>query len=271
MVIDAKWPRKEFTAEEELFCSCLTDDAGLLLDRDRLQRELDEKLNIIEFAEAADEAAHRFRNSLQAIGGFARRLIKLDAAGFVEKGKGYCGEIVKGIDSLEKLVGELVKFQQPRRTKMQEIDLNEVIEGEVGKSVSELERNKNIKFYVKLDPEPTVILGDPLDISEIFYPIFKNAIEAIKKEGRIYVKSRQENGWARISVSNTGGCVDEEIIHEIFNPFFTTKPGAAGMGLATVRKIINDYEGKIKVENDKSSNTATFIVRLPVYQQRKEV
>lgn len=269
MVLDAKWPRMEFTSEETLFCELLTDSAALLLERDKIQREEAEKKNLTILAEAAAEAVHRIKNSLTPIGGFARRLAKLDINEFSRRGKEYCDEVVNEVNKLEKLFDELLKFSQSRRTKLEKINLNEAIEKARKSAIEENgEKNaKKIKFDIKLDPKLPAIIGDLADIQEIFSPIFKNAVEAIKTEGCIFVKSKHENGWVRVSVCNTGGCVDEEIIHEIFNPFFTTKPEATGMGLATVRKIISAYDGRIKVENDKLMNTATFIVKLPVHQQ----
>ncbi len=278
IAIDAMGGRKGFTEEELYYCLTLSNLAGLLLERDMMKKEKAERETLIMLGQAAAEAAHRLKNPLTVIGGYARRLVKIDNSrkplkvivNFIRRlvglndsrRKNYAGRIVDGVMELEKIVNDLLRLSRQKRTKLLEININEaVIETKkLFKPISE----KDIKFDFKLNPGLPVILGDPLDMEELFSVIFRNAAEAIQKEGKIFVKTKHKDGWIKISISNTGGCIDKEAMQEIFNPFFTTKPDATGMGLATAASIIRAYGGEIRVENDKDLKLATFIVKLPI-------
>lgn len=261
IVIDAKGERKEFCEGEIYFCLALANLAGLLLERDLMQKEKAERETLIMLGQAAAEAAHRLRNPVDFVAGYAKRLLKLEAPLQEARYKDYAGRIVDGVMELEKIVNDLLRLSRQKRTKLLEININEaVIET---KKLFEPISEKDIKVDFKLDPGLPVILGDPLDMEELFSVIFRNAAEAIQKEGKIFVKTKYKDGWIKISISNTGGCIDKEAMQEIFNPFFSTKPDATGMGLATAMAIIRAYDGEIRVENDKSLNLTTFIVKLP--------
>jgi len=258
IAIDAMGGRKEFTEEELYYCLNLSNLAGLLLERDLMQKEKIEKETLTVLGQAADEAAHRLRNPLQVIGGYARRMQKIENPQF----KDYAERIVDEVSRLEGTVNDLLNFSRPKRTKLEKINVSEVIV-EVKESIPQLMGGKNIRIDLKLDSELPAILGDPYDIKDVFSSILKNAVEAIQNEGVIFIKSKYRDGWIKVSVANTGGCISEEILKEIFNPFFSTKTEATGMGLATAMAIIRAYDGEIRVENDKSLNLTTFIVKLP--------
>lgn len=262
IAIDAIGGRKEFTEEELYYCLTLSNLAGLLLERDMMKKEKAERETLIVLGQAAAEAAHRLRNPVDFVAGYAKRLVKLEAPLEEARYKDYAGRIVDGVMELEKIVNDMLRLSRQKRTKLLEININEAIIET--KKLFEPISEKDIKVDFKLDPGLPVILGDPLDMEELFSVIFRNAAEAIQKEGKIFVKTKHKDGWIKISISNTGGCIDKEAMQEIFNPFFTTKPDATGMGLATAASIIRAYGGEIRVENDKDLKLATFIVKLPI-------
>jgi len=67
----------------------------------------------------------------------------------------------------------------------------------------------------------------------VFSSILRDAVEAVKAEGEILIKTKKEGNEIKVFITNTGGCIDEEILQEVFNPFFTTKEAGTGLGLAT--------------------------------------
>lgn len=260
-VIDGKWPRIEFTVEETFFCQSMTELAGLLLERDRRQREIDEKETMAEVGEVAAEAAHQIINRLVPITGFAQRLVKLAQD---EKQKTYSEAIVSDMKALEKIINDLLKFAEPKKVNPKESDLNELIK-EAWQTVSELLDGREITLNYQLGQLPLAMV-DPDDMKEVFSRIFKNAVEAIKEKGAILVKSRLKDKHIAVTINNNASCIDSEIIHQIFNPFFTTKSDSVGMGLAVANKIVKAYDGEIKVENDEQLKQTTFIIKLPISQ-----
>ena len=262
--IDATKDKKGFSEEEIYFCRTLANQASLLLERDLTHKEREEKETLVILGQAAAEAAHRIRNPLVIIGGFARVLVKKLENSPVQKD---AQAIVESVDKLEEVVNLLLKFSRPKRNNLAKTDINEIIK-KTEEIAFGLIGEKNISIDCQLDSLP-LILVNPEEIKDVFSDILRNAVEAIKESGRIFVKSRKEENEIKVSVTNTGGCIDEEIIREIFNPFFTTKPGGTGLGLAITNATVSAYDGEIKVENDKSLNLTTFIVRLPITDERR--
>jgi signal transduction histidine kinase len=69
-----------------------------------------------------------------------------------------------------------------------------------------------------------------------------------------------------ISISDTGKGIEEGLIDQIFNPFFTTKPKGTGLGLSITKRLIEQHNGVLTVENNPGGG-ATFIINLPVKQK----
>lgn len=280
LAVDDSHQKRGFSEEEVYFLRLLANQVGHLLERDRLQKEKDERETFCILGQAAAEAAHRFKNPLMIIGGYARRMSKVNnspwfrnpfpaAVNFIRRLMGlndslrndYAERIAEQVEKLEKMVNALLNFSGPKRQKLLEIDINEVLK-EIEKSV--ITDGKKIEFDLHLSAEAPTIIGDPEEIKGIFSLILQNAVEAIKENGKVVVRSRQEKEQINICITNNGGCVDDEIVNEIFNPFFTTKQESTGLGLSIANATIRAYGGEIRVENDKLSNLTTFIVKLPI-------
>ena len=98
--------------------------------------------------------------------------------------------------------------------------------------------------------------------------ILRNAVEAVEAEGEILIKSKKEGNEIKVSITNTGGCIDEEILQEIFNPFFTTKAAGTGLGLATALATIKACNGDIKIQNDQAFKLTTFVIKIPIPERK---
>jgi len=260
ITVDATDSKKTFTEEEKHFCLSLANSVGLLLERDLLHKEQEEKEILVILGRAAAEAAHRMRNPLVPIGGFARRIAKEVKD---EKLKEYAEIIIKETGRLESVLEGILKFVRPRKVNVVLIDINEVIKEAIEITESLIKtKGKQINIERKLDSQIPSLLIDPLEIRDIFLDIIRNAVEAIEEEGTISIRSEKTEKFIKISVSNSG-LIDEEVINHIFDPFFTTKPGSSGLGLASVVRTINAYEGELKVINDTQVRQTIFVIKLP--------
>jgi signal transduction histidine kinase len=259
IVIDATGERKTFTEEEIYFCMVLSNLVGVILERDLIHKEREEKKTLMFLGQAAAEAAHRLRNPLIVIGGFARRLAKLKDPLCQD----YASHIIKGADKMDAVISGLLRFSAPKKAELTETKINEVIK-EVEKLIPELTGEKKIRVSLQLDSGIPTVLVDPNEIENVFSSILRNAVEAVEAEGEILIKSKKEGNEIKVSITNTGGCIDEEILQEIFNPFFTTKVAGTGLGLATALATIKAYNGDIKVQNDPAFKLTTFVIKIPI-------
>ncbi len=110
-----------------------------------------------------------------------------------------------------------------------------------------------------------VVVGDRAQLEQVFLNLVSNAVAAIGDEpGEIRIASRLEGTTLRIDVVDTGAGIPPHALDRIFEPFFTTKPGGrgTGLGLAQVRRIVEEHEGTIDVSSTLDVGT-TFRIALP--------
>ena len=104
----------------------------------------------------------------------------------------------------------------------------------------------------------------------VFTNLVKNAVQAITpgRHGKIDVKLYAENGNCIVSIQDNGHGISDDKIPKIFTPNFTTKTGGTGLGLAMVKSIVENSNGKIWFETAEEIGT-TFFVSLPVYESQE--
>jgi signal transduction histidine kinase len=175
----------------------------------------------------------------------------------IEDGAMRTAEIVKGLRTFSRLDESDVKF----------VDLHEGID-----STLVLLRNA-IPSYVKVVrnygelPKVECYAGK---VNQVFMNIITNAISAIKKKGdednaTLTITTRRENGFACISIKDSGTGMPQEVKEKIFDPFFTTKDvgEGTGLGLSIVFNIIEKHNGRIIV-NTAPDEGAEFVIYLPL-------
>ena len=262
IVVEPTDEKKELTKEDIAFCRLLSFFASSYLKRDIAEDKKAEEEAMKILSRAALEFAHQIRNPLTVIGGFARRIIKgkeeIKDRALIKK----LGIISKEVDRLEKIAKEFLNIS---------LDKGEVALSSVNQLLREaadnvlIEENikaKKIYLDIKFDEKIPDILINPLKIYGAFHNILQNAIEAIEDSGTIYVRSRMEDSLVRISISNTGGRIEEKHKDRIFDPFYTTKPHGTGLGLAIAEAAVLVHNGMIEFENP-FPNQTMFIIKIP--------
>ena len=100
------------------------------------------------------------------------------------------------------------------------------------------------------------------------------ASEGEAQAGREPVRNASDGGmeslctWVEISVKDSGPGISAEAQEHLFEPFYTTKPGGTGLGLATVHRIVEGHGGELRVDSVEGEG-ASFTVRLPALKQRR--
>jgi signal transduction histidine kinase len=80
---------------------------------------------------------------------------------------------------------------------------------------------------------------------------------------RTELSKGSDPGWATAEIRDTGGGIPPELLHNIFNPFFTTKASGSGLGLSIVHKIVTRHEGNVEIDN-RPGEGVSFLIKLPV-------
>ncbi len=110
---------------------------------------------------------------------------------------------------------------------------------------------KNITIDFEVDPTDLMLLADTKQLEQVIINLIKNSVEAIQdaKNGRIILRAFRTEDHTFLQVEDNGPGIPEDIIDNIFVPFFTTKDMGSGIGLSLSRQIMLLHEGTITVHS----------------------
>ena len=101
-----------------------------------------------------------------------------------------------------------------------------------------------------------------MQLSQCFNNLIKNAVEAVEKipNPSISINLSSDKNKIFIEIIDNGIGIAQEMVNKIFEPYFTTKNKGTGLGLSIVKKIIEDHNGKIRIEKNKQMAGATSLI-----------
>jgi PAS domain S-box-containing protein len=277
VVVDNSLSERPISEDDLRFLQLFTNQAGMAVensmlynrieDTNRSLREAQERLiqgeRLATIGEMAAGIAHELKNPLVSIGGFARRLQNKVPSGSMEQE--YAETIVHEVRRLEKMLTEILAFSKKTTICYTQCDINFILDDALAIVAPSLEdsRIKVIKHSLK----GILFFGDCQQLKQVFLNLFWNAQEAMKNGGQleITVSATKLNARKAVSVkiADSGGGIKPEVLHKIFNPFYTTKETGTGLGLPISNRIVTNHGGKIRVNNHLGIGTE-FIVILPL-------
>jgi two-component system sensor histidine kinase HydH len=231
--------------------------------QDRLMQS--EKLMAL--GEMAARIAHEIKNPLTVIGGFARRIAlpppRKDGGRSVER---YAQIILKEVQRLERIIQETLYFSREVVPELRNVDLNNEVREVLSMFREELQ-DARITAEMDLSPEIPVIFVDPDQVRQVLWNLVSNAVQAMENSGTLKVATRPsappQGAGVNVQVSDTGGGIPHDVVHNIFNPFFTTKAKGTGLGLPIVHAIVEKHGGTIQLDNQEGKGV-TFTVSFPL-------
>lgn len=167
------------------------------------------------------------------------------------------------VDRSNVIIDNLLRFSRISNETWQEVNLKQSILTILSFEEHTLIKN-NISVALNCDEKINLyLIMESMDM--IMINLIINAVDAMPKGGEINIDCSKEEEWVRITVSDTGSGIPEDIRANIFNPFFTTKENrkGGGLGLYIVYNEISKLNGKIAVESEIGLGT-TFTIMLPV-------
>jgi two-component system NtrC family sensor kinase len=213
------------------------------------------------------QIAHEVRNPLSSIGLNVELLQEaLGKVGFgstvdAREARDVLAAIVAEVDRLGDITEGYLRMARLPKPSLAPEDLNEVVGSVLEFSREELERS-NVKVIRRLDPTPPRALADEGQLRQVFLNLLRNSREAMPGGGELIVESRTVNGQAEVVFCDSGRGMTSEVRERIFEPFFSTKEGGTGLGLAVSQQILQAHGGSICCESSPGGGT-TFVVRLP--------
>lgn len=261
-----------FLKEERHLLNTIATELGIIVDRKKteedkakLQEQLRHADRLATIGQLAAGVAHELNEPLGNILGFAQ-LAKKNPALPVQIEQDI-EKILKSSLHAREIIKKLLLFSHQMPPKKIKCNLNQIIEQGIYFLESRCTKN-GIELKHSLASELPKITADPAQLTQVIVNLVVNATQAMPNGGRIIIKTVTHDDHVVLIVEDTGIGMSEEIIKQIFTPFFSTKENdhGTGLGLSVVHGIITSHGGSIKVHSEVDKGTR-FEIELPVIQQ----
>ena len=177
--------------------------------------------------------------------------------------------MIQEVDRLNRVITELLDFARPTDLKCKSTDLASLVSQSLH-LIQQDATNQNITINLQISDDICTVWIDPDRMAQCLLNLFLNAIQAMEDSGTLTVRvAVDDNQYVHITVRDTGRGVHSEQLDKIFNPYFTTKKTGTGLGLAIVHKIVDDHQGRIKIESTPGQGTS-FTITIPCQHSETE-
>jgi len=232
----------------------------------KIEAEMKRVEGLAIIGELAAGVAHEIRNPMASISGSIQMLVE-----GLEKddvNRQLMDIVTREINRLNNLVNDFLLFARPKKANWEKFNLNQLI-------LESLELFQNSQHWIKetrlvTDFSHDIKLeSDPEQVKQVLWNLFINAREAMPDGGSLYVttalnsnETHTDHKIVTIIVRDTGKGFDVKALSHLFIPFFTTKEGGSGLGLATVKRIVEGLQGKVTGTNHPEGG-AMITISLP--------
>jgi len=258
-----------FLKEERSLLNEVARQVALIIERKQAEKDKVKLHNQLLHADRlatigmlAAGVAHELNEPLGNILGFAQ---------LAKKGDGVPGSVKQDIEKIEtaslharEIIQKLMVFARQTPPKKTQVDLNQIVEE--GLYFFEARCAKaGVELVRKLSSDLPEITADPAQLNQLIVNLVVNALQAMQGKGKITVQTQSSDQEVHLIVEDTGTGMTDEVLEQIFIPFFTTKDvgHGTGLGLPVVHGIVTAHGGSINVVSNVGRGSR-FEIRLLV-------
>jgi two-component system, NtrC family, sensor histidine kinase HydH len=223
------------------------------------QARLAEAATLATAVELASAVAHNLRNPLASIRVSAEMQQQPDVP--LREALEHSNDITQAVDRADRWISELVRVSQAPNLMPEPVPVAALVEGCLHEMQSEFRRCR-IGVQVAGGPDVRVV-AHPAMLRQIILSVIANAIDAMAQGGEMTVSWQQKGRVAFLTLSDNGTGLSDDARQRLFRPFFSTKSGGLGIGLALVKRMVEQWQGTIALTAVAPHGTAVEI-RLPV-------
>lgn len=244
----------------------LTTSFNEMVKKLRENTELQERLRKAEqfsrLGQLASGIAHEIRNPLNFVnlsidhlaGRFSPRK---NAQEFTR----LLGTMKEEVHRLNQLVGTFLSLGKPITVNPTPTSLSPLLNEVVTMAGEKIKEQKVSVTIALTDPLPPVLV-DPEQIKSCLVNVVINALQAMPAGGRLTVTAdRNGTGFLSLTFADTGDGIPQDHLPRVFEPYFTTKSGGIGLGLAVTKRIVEEHKGRIEIRSEIGrGTTVTFLL-----------
>ena len=234
------------------------------------QEQLVQAGKLATLGELTTGVAHELNNPLNNIGLYVGNIIdrihmgELETERALEDLEGAMGQVRKATA----IISHLRTFGRAAPVTFEGVDVDEVIERALSLMQEQL-RLRAIEVELDLCPDPLMVLGNPIQLEQVFINLLTNARDALEEitdePKRIRICSSLERDRIEIVFADNGPGIPPALAQRVFDPFFTTKEvgTGTGLGLSITYSIVKEHGGEISISKTPGGG-ARFRIELPV-------
>jgi len=230
---------------------------GILHDltaRVRLEEQLRERTAMARLGEMAAVIAHEVKNPLAGIRGaiqvIGSRLPADSREAVVVK------EVIARIDGLNDLIKDLLLFARPPQPRPTAVDVAALVSATASLLAND-PATANVRVEIRGAAPP--ITADPDLLRIVFVNLLVNGAHAMQGSGVIRVSVTNAGPFCQMAFQDSGPGIPADIRDKVFTPFFTTKSKGTGLGLATVKRLIDAHTGRVDIQCPPDGGTIVTI------------
>ncbi|MEJ2033153.1 MAG: HAMP domain-containing sensor histidine kinase [Deltaproteobacteria bacterium] len=227
----------------------------------RLNRDMEAIVSERTRSEMALRVAHGVRNPAIIISGLVKRIAKdLEECGAGQK---YFKKVQEETKKLESLVEKLESVQPGHQLHFSPQELNGLVE-ETLEIVQPEADDKGVALLLDRASAALTFQGNPHLVKMAILHVLRNAIEACSHGDTIQVSTALVSRGVIVIIKDNGPGIPREVLEHVFEPFYSTKKGETGLGLAHVRQIIEEHLGSVEINSREGEGTEVVII-LPTH------
>lgn len=225
----------------------------------QLKKQLTNQEYLSEIGKMASTLVHEMRNPMTSIKGYVD-LMLMDQRPEMD----YMKIIERELTHLTQLCSDILFLSKPIQKIGKGVDLLKIVQ-EV-KQLMEIEvQGTKIDIHLTYDEGAKyIVAGNEMYFKQVVLNMVKNAVQAIDDVGLVEIVLRENIHSVQLSVKDNGCGIDQEILNNVFEMFYTTKEYGTGLGLPVVKKIVEQLNGKIDVKSTVGIGT-NFTITIPTF------
>lgn len=268
--------RHRLLAEEEEMLIMLVnqlviaiENSRLVRDKFMLERKMYENEKLSSLGRLSASIAHEVKNPLSSIKTITQvTKEELDQDHPCQEGLSL---IIGEIDRLSRVVHQLLHFARPHAAKVEHIVMSQIIQDVLLLLKHEADRN-HVEIQMQCEEQGWMLLADRDALTEIFFNLIHNAIQALPEGGHVSITSnvvfhedKKTPLFLQVSIADDGPGIPAAHRQKIFEPFYTTKQTGTGLGLTIVLQRLDKLKGRIVVkDNIQCQHGTVFEVSIPI-------